>query len=184
MVRQETDLQGFERDFKEALEEQKAAELSEESAIHSLHIGNFGDGLKLPPGSVLFQNNQIHRGNIPYNRLHFISTKGDLIYKGNHLHAEGPGFINAWLIAGGTLMAVHNRFDERSSASLSAFTQGRIMNDTSDNQANHCISAETPFGLLKDRPNQILDTTGCERRGAIIGAVNRAFFAELYTEEG
>lgn len=151
----------------------------------SVSIAGFGDGQKLPPGNVLFQDNQVRHGSIQYNRSQFISTQGDLIYKGNHAHVEGPGFANVWLYASRTLMAVHNRFDERARATLSANTQGVVMNDTSDNQANHCIKATTlpPNGLLKDGPNQILDPTGCSARGVIITAVSNLFLARLYREE-
>ncbi len=130
----------------------------------------------LPNGNTLFNNNQTYLGLANTSFIsQFIVSADDIGFDSNQSDALGRGLqlsdkirftINTW-VWGATLRANSNRFKEggvsQNSVQVSLITLSTLMNNTTNNQGDHCIFA---FNTAPRRPafapgNQVLDTTYC-----------------------
>ena len=154
---------------------------------------NLGNGQNLFSGTTNFNNNQVLSG----SDIRSLSTVGiltgdDLGFNSNQVEAQNFGFeipiedailgflINAFIV-GRTLRTGDSRFKEpeaRAEGSghidflVSLLSLTSTLNNTVNNQGEHCIFARSAAGLTRVREllNQVLDARLCER---IIGALQR-----------
>lgn len=124
--------------------------------------------LRLPNGNILFNSNQTHVG--PTNTSSFsqlIFSADDIGFDGNQSDnlVSGKLLINT-LLYGMTLRASDNRFKEMGNeVSMSLFTLTRLLNNTTNNQGDHCIIAINldPGRPKIDSGNQVLaDAERCK----------------------
>ncbi len=153
-----------------------------------LNLGQYpsaGAYLALPSGNILFSNNQIC---LTYARCLFslaVSTKDDLVFRGNQSDVLGGLVLPCnTLLQSLTVRASDNRFKEIGvSMPLSLFSGGMtrvresgarllqlsllsisfIMNNTTDNQGDHCIVAVNAYPQKPaiDTGNQTLLPADC-----------------------
>jgi hypothetical protein len=138
-------------------------------------ISNAGSGQRLPDGTTLFNSNQSHLGSESASLAsQIITTVDDLGFDANQSVALGEGialtdtisFLNNTILSGATLRASDNRLKEPSGGRETSFkasllSLSSLMNNTSNNQGDHCIFA---FGTaVIATGNQILDDTLCPR---------------------
>ncbi len=115
----------------------------------------------LPAGNVMFSDNQSRTGQSNTSAVcHVVATLDDLAYQDNQSFSLGTAnlFTNG-LLLGNTLRATGNRLSERSAETmLSLFTIATTMNNTSFNQADHCIIAvdQNPQMVELKFGNQVL----------------------------
>ena len=102
---------------------------------------------KIPNGNTLFQNNQTRLG--PQNRSvmsQLILTADDLGFSGNQSDIMSTAHKINTLLGGITLRAGDSRFKEQiiqgqAAAKASLLSITKLLNNTHNNQGNHCIIA-------------------------------------------
>jgi len=116
----------------------------------------------IPPGNVLFNDNQLRTGvNNTSVTCHTVGTLDDLSWQQNQsfsLHANN--LVANALLYGNTLRAIGNRLSERGEATqTSLWTLGVRLNNTSFNQGDHCIVADdqNPAMAEVQAGNQVLN---------------------------
>lgn len=119
-----------------------------------------------PMTNILFTGNQTRygaRGNSSASQVIF--TAGDLGVIGNlseAYHENEKTVVNTFLKAV-TVRTSENRFieniDMEGPPKFSLISQGILLNNTTDNQANHCIVSIAPN--IKKRDNQIINDRNC-----------------------
>ena len=127
----------------------------------------------LPAGNVMFSDNQSRTGQSNTSAVcHVVATLDDLAYQDNQSFSLGAAnlFTNG-LLLGNTLRATGNRLSERSAETmLSLFTIATTMNNTSFNQADHCIIAvdQNPQMVEVKFGNQVLHAgAACASRNEV-----------------
>jgi hypothetical protein len=143
---------------------------------------------RLPAGPTLFNSNQVHLGE-DANCLtaQLILTTDDIGFDGNQCVALTDGlilsdavslFTNTFLL-GRTLRATDSRFKEppgsrKQAFKLSLLTRTSLLNNTNDNQGDHCIlafnTATNPVRPPNIAGNQIVDAALCPRLNTSIAA--------------
>jgi hypothetical protein len=147
---------------------------------------NLGNGQKLLSGATNFSNNQVLGG----SEIRSLTTVGiltadDLGFDSNQVEAQNSGFeipipdailgllINAFLV-GKTLRAGDSRFKEPDARAegtgnidflVSLLSLTTTLNNTVNNQGDHCIFARSAAGIARVREllNQVLDARLCQR---------------------
>jgi hypothetical protein len=156
-----------------------------------LAVVSIGGGAPFPDGDILFNSNQSWLG--PQAETfgsQFIRADSDICFNGNQSIALTEGqvagnlslFLNTSL-SGQTVRATDNRFKEPP-ATLQPFlrgslsTQSQLLNNTSNNQGDHCIFAGNqdpdPLKLVKVG-NQVVDPTSCDRIAGVVDSVMATF---------
>jgi hypothetical protein len=161
------------------------AELTGPSALQrlagNLLVLNVGGTLSRTNGNTLIAGNQIRLGasNDSFTSqlvwtiddLGYTDNQSDALTRGVQLNDNVSFFVHAYLI-GATLRADSSRFKEpiedgRESFIASLLSLSTVLNNTTDNQGNHCIFAVSSNA---SRPavatgNQVIDTTLCQQLG-------------------
>ena len=163
----------------------------------AVSILNIGGTKGFPEGDTLFAGNQTRLGSESVSfTSQLIWALDDLGYDANQSLALTSGvrltdslsfFINTW-IAAETLRATDNRFKEPESgakldATASLFSISTRLNNSNDNQGDHCIFAANADAARPPNVagNQVLDATLCPALGGSIRpsaqnfAVNNAY---------
>ncbi|MFQ5793427.1 MAG: DUF6519 domain-containing protein [Candidatus Bipolaricaulia bacterium] len=130
--------------------------------------------LRLPNGNTLFNSNQTRLGfGSSSIASQLIGSMDDVGFDGNQSDALGGGivdvggFVMNTLLSGATLRASDNRFkeviDPETPLKISLFTTSSLMNNTTNNQGNHCIIAVNtdPARPAVDPGNQVLNEVPC-----------------------
>lgn len=143
----------------------------------ALLVLTLGGENRLPAGLTLFNSNQSRLGERATSLMsQIILTTDDIGFDGNQCVAITDGidltdtvsvFINTFLL-GRTLRASDNRFKEptgshQQALKISLLTRTSLLNNTNDNQGDHCIFA---FNTAPGRSpnvigNQVVDSTLC-----------------------
>jgi hypothetical protein len=130
-----------------------------------------------PAGNVMFNNNQSRTGQTNTSAVcHIVATLDDLAYQNNQSFSlrSGTLFANGFLY-GNTLRAIGNRMSERGDGTLlSILSLGVRLNNTSLNQADHCIVANdmNPAMAEVKAGNQILNPSQlCASRSIVAGVL-------------
>jgi hypothetical protein len=142
-------------------------------------VFTIGGSQRLPASPTLFNNNQSHLGEEAVTfTSQLISATDDLGFDGNQSVALTDGlvisdavslFTNTFLV-GRTLRATDSRFKEPTSSRPQAFkisllTRTTLLNNTNDNQGDHCIlafnTATNPVRPPNIAGNQVVNTTLC-----------------------
>jgi len=130
----------------------------------------------LPNGNTLFNSNQTYLGSantsfisqliVSADDIGFDSNQSQDMGRGPQLLKQTTFTINTWLW-GATLRASYNRFQEgqssQTSVQVSLLTRSTLMNNTTNNQGDHCIFAFNPASatFLIDERNQVLRAEKC-----------------------
>jgi hypothetical protein len=132
---------------------------------------------RLPAGPTLFNSNQTHLGGQAASLTsQLISATDDIGFDGNQCVALTEGliltdtvslFANTFLL-GRTLRATHSRFKEppgsrRQAFKISLLTRTSLLNNTNNNQGDHCIFAfnTAPGGHVDFTGNQVVNDALC-----------------------
>jgi len=132
-----------------------------------------------PGGGVMFNDNQARTGWSNTSACcHVVATMDDVAWQDNQAHSlrDGPLVTNA-LVYGNTIRATANRLGERGEATqLSLLTMAMRLNNTSFNQGDHCIVANTASPAMPEVQygNQIIHPGPlCQSRSQVAGNLLR-----------
>jgi hypothetical protein len=121
--------------------------------------------LKLPTGTTMFSNNQVRMGASQNSMISSaIITLDDLSFNNNQLHVfSGPNIYLNSFILGYTIRALGNRLQEPMSllwlrtlgysGRLSLLSYALALNNTSNNQGDHCIVPDCYSGVVMASEN-------------------------------
>jgi hypothetical protein len=139
---------------------------------NSARYGERISAVSVPPitGGTIFECNQSRLG--PGNSSilsHFILAGPDLCFGSNQVNCLNSEIRINTFLRSSTLRATDNRLFEPIVAAyrtLSLYSLGTLMNNTSNNQADHCIvalSASTSSVPVIRTPNQVLNPFSCNQ---------------------